>query len=157
MSVKKYYSLGREKLFPICRSITGNGVRKTLGIIKKEFPKLKIFSESSGTKVFDWNIPPEWNIKDAYILDKNNKKIVNFKNNNLHLVGYSVPINKFFTITIESSEELKDVLEFDNVSISDLSSISNFSQNNPEEYVVKKLPEGKRGIRLATTKRILEN
>ena len=97
MSVKKYYSLGREKLFPICRSITGNGVRKTLGIIKKEFPKLKIFSESSGTKVFDWNIPPEWNIKDAYILDKDNKKIVDFKNNNLHLVGYSIPVNKFFS------------------------------------------------------------
>ena len=97
MSVKKYYSLAKQRLFPICRSITGNGVRKTLKIIKKEFPKLKIYSVPSGTKVFDWNIPPEWNIKDAYILDKDNKKIVDFKNNNLHLVGYSVPINKFFS------------------------------------------------------------
>ena len=97
MSVKKYYSLARQKLFPICRSITGNGVRKTLKIIKKEFSKLKIYSVPSGTKVFDWNIPPEWNIKDAYILDKDNKKIVDFKNNNLHLVGYSIPINKFFS------------------------------------------------------------
>ncbi len=97
MSVKKYYSLSKQRLFPICRSITGNGVRQTLKIIKKEFPKLKIYSVPSGTKVFDWNIPPEWNIKDAYILDKDNKKIVDFKNNNLHLVGYSIPINKFFS------------------------------------------------------------
>ena len=97
MSVKKYYSLARQKLFPICRSITGSGIRKTLKIIKNEFPKLKIYNVPSGTKVFDWNIPPEWNIKDAYILDKNNKKIVNFKNNNLHLVGYSIPVNKFFS------------------------------------------------------------
>ena len=97
MSIKKYYSLARQKLFPICRSLTGYGIRKTLKIIKNEFPKLKIYNVPSGTKVFDWNIPPEWNIKDAYILDKNNKKIVDFKNNNLHLVGYSIPINKFFS------------------------------------------------------------
>ena len=96
MNVKKYYNLAKHSLFPICRSITGNGVRKTLKIIKKEFPKLKIYKVSSGTKVFDWNVPPEWNIKEAYILDKNNKKIINFKKNNLHLVGYSVPINKYF-------------------------------------------------------------
>tara|TARA_Y100000590_G_C15675256_1_gene997746 strand:- start:39 stop:1328 length:1290 start_codon:yes stop_codon:yes gene_type:complete len=96
MSVEKYYQLAKSSLFPICRSLTGNGVRKTLKIIKKEFPKLKIYKVSSGTKVFDWNVPPEWNIKEAYILDKNNKKIINFKKNNLHLVGYSVPINKYF-------------------------------------------------------------
>ena len=97
MSVKKYYFIAKQKLYPICRSITGNGVRDTLKIIKKEFLKLKIHSVPSGTKVFDWNIPPEWNIKDAYILDKDNKKIVDFKNNNLHLVGYSIPINKFLS------------------------------------------------------------
>tara|TARA_Y100000590_G_scaffold61219_1_gene65393 strand:- start:3203 stop:4492 length:1290 start_codon:yes stop_codon:yes gene_type:complete len=97
MSVKKYYYIGKQKLYPICRSITGNGVRKTLKIIKKEFPKLKIHSVPSGSKVFDWNIPPEWNIRDAYILDRDNKKIVDFKNNNLHLVGYSIPVNKFFS------------------------------------------------------------
>ena len=96
MAVKKYYQLAKHSLFPICRSLTGNGVRKTLKIIKREFPKLKICKIRSGTKVFDWNVPPEWNVKDAYILDKNNKKIVDFKNNNLHLVGYSTPINKFF-------------------------------------------------------------
>ena len=96
MSVKKYYSLAKHKLFPICRSLTGDGIRKTLKIIKKEFPKLKIYDVPSGTKVFDWNTPPEWNIRDANILDKNNKKIVDFKNNNLHLVGYSIPVNKIF-------------------------------------------------------------
>ena len=97
MAVKKYYQLAKHSLFPICRSLTGDGVRKTLKIIKKEFPKLKICKIRSGTKAFDWNVPPEWNVKDAYILDKNNKKIVDFRNNNLHLVGYSTPINKFFS------------------------------------------------------------
>ena len=97
MSVKKYYQLAKHSLFPICRSLTGGGVRKTLKIIKKEFPKLKICKIRSGTKVFDWNVPSEWNVKEAYILDKNNKKIVDFKNNNLHLVGYSFPVNKFFS------------------------------------------------------------
>ena len=95
MSVKKYYQLAKHSLFPICRSLTGSGVRKTLNIIKKEFPKLKIRKVASGTKVFNWKVPPEWNVKTAYILDKNNKKIVDFKNNNLHLVGYSIPCNKF--------------------------------------------------------------
>ena len=97
MSVKKYYLLAKHSLFLISRSLTGDGIRKTLKIIKREFPKLKIHKVPSGTKVFDWHIPREWNIKDAYILDKNNKKIVDFKNNNLHLVGYSIPVNKFFS------------------------------------------------------------
>ena len=97
MTVKKYYQLAKHSLFPICRSLTGGGVRKTLKIIKNEFPKLKICKIQSGTKVFDWNVPPEWNVKNAYILDKNSKKIVDFKNNNLHLVGYSIPVNKSFS------------------------------------------------------------
>ena len=89
MITKKFYKIAKNELFNICRSITGDGVRKTLKIYKKNFPKLKIKSIRSGTKVFDWTVPSEWNIKDAYILDKNNKKIVNFKNNNLHIVSYS--------------------------------------------------------------------
>ena len=79
MSVKKYYNLAKNTLFPICRSITGNGVKKTLKIIKKEFPNLKIYYIPSGTRVFDWKIPPEWNVSDAYVLDKHNNKIINFK------------------------------------------------------------------------------
>ncbi len=92
--MKRYYNLGKNVLFPICRSITGNGTRKTLKIIKNEFPSLKIKKIRSGTKVFDWKIPPEWNIKNAYIIDKYGQKIVDFKKNNLHLVGYSHSINK---------------------------------------------------------------
>ena len=94
VSLKKYYNIAKTKLFPINRSLTGKGVIDTLKIIKKEFPKLKIKNFKSGTKVFDWNIPPEWNVLDAYVMDKYGKKIIDFKNNNLHLVGYSIPINK---------------------------------------------------------------
>tara|TARA_B100000686_G_C16770852_1_gene965060 strand:+ start:575 stop:1882 length:1308 start_codon:yes stop_codon:yes gene_type:complete len=92
--MKKYYDIGKKKLYPICRSITGNGVRNTLNIIKKEFPNLKIKKIKSGTKVFDWRVPPEWNISEAYVLDKFGKKIIDFKNNNLHVVSYSVAVNK---------------------------------------------------------------
>ena len=97
MSSDKFFSIAKNDLFPICRSITGKGIRKTLQIIKKEFPILKIHKIKSRTKVFDWTIPPEWNLYDGYILDKYNKKIVDFKKNNLHIVGYSTPINKFLS------------------------------------------------------------
>ncbi len=92
--IKKYYDIAKIKLYPICRSLTGNGTRETLKIIKKYFPKLKIFKERSGKKVFDWNIPPEWNIQNAYVIDKFGNKIIDFKKNNLHIVGYSIPVNK---------------------------------------------------------------
>ena len=74
--MKKYLNLGK-KLFPICRSITGNGVRKTLIIIREYLPKLKIFEVKSGTKVFDWKVPPEWNVTYAYVLDKNGLEYYN--------------------------------------------------------------------------------
>lgn len=82
-----------KQLYPICRSITGNGVRETLKILQEKIP-LKIFEVASGTKVFDWTVPNEWNIKDAYIKDFNGKKIIDFKKSNLHILNYSVPINK---------------------------------------------------------------
>lgn len=94
MSTVKYYNLAKNILYPICRSITGEGIKKTLLIIKKEFPKLKIYNLKSGKKIFDWRIPLEWNISDAYVLDKSNKKIIDFKKNNLHIVGYSCAVNK---------------------------------------------------------------
>ena len=94
MTIKKYYNIAKRKLFHINRSLTGSGVRKTLNILKKEFPKLKIKKMRSRTKVFDWNIPAEWNVTDAYVIDKYNKKIIDFKKNNLHLIGYSIPIKK---------------------------------------------------------------
>jgi aminopeptidase-like protein len=93
-SIVKYYNIGKNILFPICRSITGNGTLKTLKIIKKEFPLLKICSIRSQTKIFDWKVPPEWNVSEAYVADKFGKKIIDYKKNNLHLMGYSIPINK---------------------------------------------------------------
>ena len=97
MRIKKYYNIAKTKLFPLTRSLTGDGVKKTLNIIKKEFPKLKIKKLKSGTKVFDWNVPEEWNVTDAYVIDKYNNRIIDFKKNNLHLVGYSIPIKKNIT------------------------------------------------------------
>ncbi len=88
------YQFGKNKLFKINRSITGKGTRLTLNLIKEKLPKLQISNIKSSTRVFDWKIPPEWNVKDAYVLDKNKKKIIDFKKNNLHLVGYSEPVNK---------------------------------------------------------------
>ena len=82
-----------KKLFPINRSLTGNGNRASLKILGKISGKMKILEFKSGKKVFDWTIPPEWNVKDAFI-KCDGEKIVDFKKNNLHLVSYSEPINK---------------------------------------------------------------
>jgi aminopeptidase-like protein len=80
-------------LFPINRSITGQGLRETLKYIKSILPELKINEVKSGTKVFDWEIPNEWNVSEAYIEDQQGIRILDFKNLNLHLVGYSTPID----------------------------------------------------------------
>ncbi len=93
MSVKKYFNLAK-KVFLINRSITGKGTYKTLKIFSNEFRNFKIKKFHCGKKVFDWRIPDEWNINDAYVIDKNNKKIINFQDSNLHVVGYSIKINK---------------------------------------------------------------
>ena len=90
----KFYDFAKNDLFKLTRSLTGKGTKDTLIKIKKKFPKLKIYKVRSGTKIFDWRIPDEWNIKDAYIIDKYKKKIIDFKKNNLHIVGYSKPIQK---------------------------------------------------------------
>jgi aminopeptidase-like protein len=82
-----------KRLWPINRSITGDGVRETLRIIKEEIPDLEIMEVPSGTRVFDWEIPKEWRVKQAYIITPSGKKICDFNSNNLHLVGYSCPIN----------------------------------------------------------------
>ncbi len=84
-------------LFPFNRSITGNGVRKTLQEIKNYIP-LQIIEVPTGTKVFDWEVPPEWNVEDAYIENSRGEKVVDFKKNNLHLVSYSVPVNKILRL-----------------------------------------------------------
>ena len=82
-----------KKIFPINRSITGDGVRSTLKIIQSEITELQIKSIKTGTQCFDWTIPKEWNICNAYIIDPDGKKICDFEQNNLHVVGYSTPVN----------------------------------------------------------------
>jgi len=81
-------------LFSINRSITGDGVRETLSYIKNIIPELKIHEIPSYTKCFDWNVPKEWNVVDAYIQDEQGNKIIDFKKSNLHLLGYSIPVDK---------------------------------------------------------------
>jgi aminopeptidase-like protein len=85
------------ELYPICRSITGEGVRETLRIIQRYIP-LTISEVASGTKVFDWTVPPEWNIRDAYIADDYGRRLVDFRQLNLHVMGYSQPIHARMTL-----------------------------------------------------------
>lgn len=80
-----------RRLFPICRSITGNGVRETLRIVGEVVP-LTMHEVASGTRVLDWTIPKEWNIRDGYIADARGNRVVDFRANNLHVVGYSTPV-----------------------------------------------------------------
>lgn len=86
------------RLFPICRSITGDGVRETLHILQEHIP-LKLFEVPSGTKVFDWTVPREWNVRDAFVLDPKGRKIIDFKKSNLHVLGYSAPIDTFLPLS----------------------------------------------------------
>ena len=78
---QKIYDLAKQ-LWPINRSITGEGVRKTIGILSKIIPKLKIHSVPSQTKVFDWVVPKEWNVEEAYIVTPTGEKICDFSKNN---------------------------------------------------------------------------
>jgi aminopeptidase-like protein len=91
------YSLMKQ-LFPICRSITGAGVRETLAILQAEhLSGLNITSVPSGTECLDWTVPPEWSISAARITDESGKTWVDFADNNLHLMGYSVPTDAWLT------------------------------------------------------------
>lgn len=86
-----------KDLFPICRSLTGEGVRQTLRYIQALIPNLEIKSIPSGEQVFDWTIPDEWNIDDAWISDLSGNRLISFKDNNLHVMGYSDQVEKELT------------------------------------------------------------
>jgi aminopeptidase-like protein len=92
------------KIYPICRSITGNGVRYTLNELRKHIA-LEIHEVPTGTEVFDWTIPREWNIRDAYIKNEHGEKIVDFTRSNLHVMSYSVPVRQRMSLS-----ELKEHL-----------------------------------------------
>ena len=93
-----------SELYPICRSITGNGIRQTLQRLQYIIP-LTIREVPSGTQVFDWTVPKEWNIRDAYVKNSKGEKIIDFQKSNLHVLNYSTPVNK-----IASLDELKEHL-----------------------------------------------
>ncbi len=82
-----------REAYPICRSITGDGVRRTLAMIQERIP-LEIREVPTGTPVFDWTVPREWNIRDAWIKDPSGRKVVDFQECNLHILNYSVPVHE---------------------------------------------------------------
>ena len=94
-----------ERLFPICRSITGDGFRQSLGMIREILPEIQVTEVASGTQVFDWTVPKEWNIRGGWIRSKTGETIVDFKDSNLHVMGYSLPIHR----TVSREELLEHV------------------------------------------------
>lgn len=92
-----------KELFPINRSITGDGVRQTMAILRRKMPDMKLYEVESGTKAFDWTVPNEWNVRSAYIEDENHNRIVDMADTNLHLLGYSIPIDEWMEL-----DELKE-------------------------------------------------
>ncbi|QKV20542.1 DUF4910 domain-containing protein [Oricola thermophila] len=86
------YALAAE-IYPLCRSITGNGVRQTLDILARHIP-LERVEVPTGTPMFDWTAPREWNIRDAWVKDPSGRKVIDFKASNLHVLNYSVPVHK---------------------------------------------------------------
>ena len=86
------------ELYPICRSITGDGVRATLRRLQQEIP-LTVHEVPTGTQVFDWTVPKEWNVRDAFVKNAQGEKVIDFQRSNLHLVSYSVPVHQKMTLT----------------------------------------------------------
>ena len=93
------------RLFPICRSITGDGFRQSLEMIREEVPEMTVHEVPTGTEVFDWTVPKEWNIRGGWIKDMQGKTVIDFKDCNLHVLGYSVPIHQ----TVSREELLEHV------------------------------------------------
>ena len=104
-------------LFPICRSISGEGVRQTLRYVQKLLPDLTINDVSSGSKTLDWTVPDEWNIRDAYVEDEAGNKLIDFKEHNLHVLGYSEPIDTWLSLEeldqhLHSLPEMPDAIPY---------------------------------------------
>lgn len=94
-----------ERLFPICRSITGDGFRQSLAIIREQVPQMQVFEVPTGTQVFDWTVPREWNIRGGWIRRTNGETVIDFRDSNLHVLGYSVPVHQ----TVSREELLEHV------------------------------------------------
>lgn len=92
-----------KQLFPITRSLTGEGVRQTLKMIQEHVPDLVIQELPTGTRCFDWTVPQEWQISEAYIEDPSGDRIIDFRNHNLHVVGYSMPVDE--TLELEELQK----------------------------------------------------
>ena len=88
---EELYKLVAE-LYPICRSITGDGVRRTLEIVERELGGLEVSEVPTGTQVLDWTVPREWNVRDAWVADAAGRRVIDFQASNLHLVSYSAPV-----------------------------------------------------------------
>jgi aminopeptidase-like protein len=86
------------QMYPLCRSITGAGFRETLAMVQCHIP-LEIHEVPTGTPVFDWTVPKEWNIRDAYVKDSAGRRVIDFKKSNLHVVSYSVPVSATLSLT----------------------------------------------------------
>ena len=104
------------ELYPICRSITGDGVRETLEILRKRIA-LDVHDVPSGTTVFDWTVPKEWNVRDAYVAAADGRRVIDFKRSNLHVVGYSVPVRERMSLArlrehLFSRPDLPDVIPY---------------------------------------------
>ncbi|MDG2450069.1 MAG: DUF4910 domain-containing protein, partial [Saprospiraceae bacterium] len=113
---EEIYSWAKD-LWPYNRSVTGSGVRQTLNYLKNILPELEIKSVKTGYKAFDWEVPKEWIITDAYIEDSKGNKVVDFRNNNLHVVGYSIPVDKMLSLEeldnhLYSSKEQPNVIPY---------------------------------------------
>jgi aminopeptidase-like protein len=86
------------ELYPICRSITGDGLRESLRILQRHIP-FELHEVPTGTRVFDWTVPKEWNIRDAYVKNAHGEKVIDFRHSNLHVVNYSIPIHEKMPLT----------------------------------------------------------
>ena len=94
-----------ERAFPICRSITGEGLRKTLGMLRERLPGLQLVEIESGTRVLDWIVPDEWNVREAWLRSESGETVVDFAHHNLHLMSYSVPTRGTFSLQALREED----------------------------------------------------